>query len=329
MAQTSAEDFKTNRRASGRLLTVGQQLRETPAAARAKAAPPMPFIVGSPRSGTTMLRLMLDAHPALAIPPETGFVAFIAESGTDAWPTWKRFWKTVTQYPDRPSATWPDFHLAKADFRAALEALKPFDPAEGLRAFYRLYAARFDKRRVGDETPSYARHLTAIESPLPEARFIHLVRDGRDAAVSLRNLWFSPGATMTEQAAFWRDNVLAAREQGARVRHYREVRYEALVTEPERVLRDVCAFIEPPYSADMQSYYLHAPRRLDEHEARLDANGTVTLSKESRRQQQTRSTRPPMPALIGRWHTELSTAEAAEFELVAGDTLALFGYSVG
>lgn len=288
--------------------------------------PPMPFIVGSPRSGTTLLRLMLDAHPLLAIPPETGFIVPLTVHGKESYGCVESFWKLLTGYPDSKSSAWPDFHLKKQPLRDALEKIHPFDSAEGLRVFYRLYASRFKKSRFGDKTPMYARHMTGIEALLPEARFIHIVRDGRDTAVSLRKLWFSPGNTMTEQAAFWRDNVLTAREQGRQVRHYLEVSYEKLVQDPKKVLHEICAFIELPYSKKMLDYHQHAPRRINEHEGRLNKDGTVILSKEARMKQQASSSKALMPELIGRWRTILTASEVLEFEAVAGETLRLYGY---
>lgn len=64
--------------------------------------------------------------------------------------------------------------------------------AEGVRLFYRLYARRHGKARWGDKTLLYRLHLTEIEKILPEAHFIHSIRDGRDVALSLREVWFAP-----------------------------------------------------------------------------------------------------------------------------------------
>src|SRR4029434_6926754 len=136
-----------------------------------------PFIVGVPRSGTTLLRIMLDAHPQLAIPPETGFLSRLVRL---PW-LWaaglgrRRLLTIITR-----AESWPDFHLDAHALAEALDAVKPFTLADGLRAFYRLYAARFNKSLWGDKTPLYGRHAYSIARLLPEARFIHLIRDGRD-----------------------------------------------------------------------------------------------------------------------------------------------------
>src|SRR5690242_20311251 len=123
----------------------------------------MPIIVGAPRSGTTLLRFMIDAHPDVAIPPETGFLRPLSKmvgQQLDA----KRIIETVTGAP-----TWPDFHLSKAAFCDRLSAQT--SPTEAARCFYQLYAQKHGKLRWGDKTPLYGPHIAAIGALLPEARF--------------------------------------------------------------------------------------------------------------------------------------------------------------
>src|SRR5438270_14036839 len=92
---------------------------------------PMPFIVGAPRSGTTLLRLMLDAHPELAIPPETGFVAAAAMQ-LPATP--EELLQLLTRYPpDAPA--WSDYGVDSTALFRTLSQLQPFHVAEGLRVF--------------------------------------------------------------------------------------------------------------------------------------------------------------------------------------------------
>jgi hypothetical protein len=148
-----------------------------------------PFLVGVPRSGTTMLRFMIDAHPDVAIPPETGFVAAAAAEDGPLDP--EGLVRLLTTFPpDIP--TWPDFNLSAEDLRSAIGALDRFTPAAAIRAFYKLYAGRHGKTRWGDKTPMYLHSMRAIGELLPEARFVHIIRDGRDVAVSLRRQWFAP-----------------------------------------------------------------------------------------------------------------------------------------
>jgi hypothetical protein len=289
-------------------------------AGRRSSCPPMPIVVGSPRSGTTLLRFMLDSHPEVAIPPETGFLLLDEPfSGSE------EFLGRVTAFPpDAPN--WPDFGIPAEAFRERLAGLEPFSVADGFRLFYRMYADRFGKRRYGDKTPGYCRHLLAVERVLPEARFIHLIRDGRDAAVSLRARWFSPGYDIDTQANFWRDNVAAAREQGARCRHYLELRYEDLLRRPEASLRRVCRFVDLAYHPAMLRYPERTPERLREHRPRVRTDGTVLVTQEERLRQQALTTRHPDQSRIGVWKESLTPEEALRFDELAGDLLEELGY---
>lgn len=201
----------------------------------------MPIIVGTPRSGTTLLRFMLDSHPELAIPPETGFLTLGTKFRGKGDTLRERFIGALVTYPDG-IPNWPDFEISEKDFRAALVAISPFTISEGYRAFYRLYAARFGKSRWGDKTPLYCMNIATIREVLREACFIHVIRDGRDVALSLRKMWFSPGEEIETLAAYWRDCVLTARDAGFGWPDYLEIRYEALILGTEETLRQICAF---------------------------------------------------------------------------------------
>src|SRR6185503_15592945 len=107
------------------------------------------------------------------------------------------------------------------------------------RSFYRLYANRHGKTRWGDKTPVYCKHIDAIRRVLPESRFIHIIRDGRDVALSLRQIWFSPGPDIETQAKYWSDCVRAARSAGLGRNDYFEIRYEELVLNPKATLKKV------------------------------------------------------------------------------------------
>jgi Sulfotransferase family len=287
---------------------------------------PVPFIVGSSRSGTTMLRLMLDSHPDLAIPPETGFLPAVSELEGQGEALRERFFEAIVSFPANAPA-WDDFQISAEAFRSRLGEIRPFTVADGIRLFYRLYAARFGKPRWGDKTPLYSHHLRAIQKLLPEARFVHLVRDGRDAAVSLRERWFSPGHDIAVQATFWRDNLLAARREGNACRHFLEVRFEDLVREPETALRRICGFIALDFRPEMLRHDERAPQRLAEHGARYTADGSLLLSREDRRRQQAQSCQLPAPEKIGAWRHSLSAEECRRFEEIAGDLLGVYGYS--
>src|SRR3954468_11945117 len=101
---------------------------------RARRQAPMPFIVGAPRSGTTMLRLMLDAQPELAIPPETGFLQIVPElRGWGGAPRGRCF-RAVSTFPANAPA-WEDFQIPAEESRARRASIRPFPAADGVRLF--------------------------------------------------------------------------------------------------------------------------------------------------------------------------------------------------
>ena len=278
----------------------------------------MPVVVGSGRCGSTLFRLMLDGHPHLAMPPETSFLPQVPhrQATLDA--------DSLTALL-AGSPTWPDFHLEPAELRRHLRALSPFSPAAGMRCFYRLYARRHGKRRWGDKTPGYVFHMPAIQELLPEARFIHLVRDGRDVALSLRQVWFAPGQDAATLARHWRTCVEAARAGAARCRHFLELRYEDLLREPAAVLRRVCDFVDLPWAPAMLDHPLRGPARLAEVTDQTLPDGRV-IPRAQRLGQHPLAGEPPRLDRIGRWRELMSADDRATFDDVAGDLLDELGY---
>jgi hypothetical protein len=288
---------------------------------------PVPFVVGVGRSGTTLLRLMLDAHPEVAIPPETHFLPdLIARFAADDPPTSDELVLSVQTHPG-----WRDFGLEPEEMRASFATAEP-GAGGAIRAFYAAYAARHQKPRWGDKTPVYVEHMALIEGALGEqARFIHLIRDGRDVAVSRRARAAKRGREPTpaaEEAETWRRRILDARAQSAEVAHYLELRYEDLVADPEAALRRVCAEIDLGFDPAMLDYHRSASERLAELSDLPGKGGKVRPSSE-RIAAHALTSEPPQADRSGRWRTELTRSEIAAYEDVAGGLLADLGYPVG
>jgi len=282
---------------------------------------PAPFIVGVGRSGTTLLRLMLDAHPALAIPTETHFVpdliAAIETSG------------------DREGAlrllaaaeTWPNMGLDIAEVGEAFARADPFTPAAALRAVFHLYAGARGKPRWGDKTPTYRARMSEIAAALPEARFIHIIRDGRDVALSYRGLWFGPGDEIGAQARFWTFEIARARAQAASLPYYMELRFEDLVTRPQAELARICGFLDLPYDDAMLTYPGRAKERLSEFVRTFGPQTGAPIPRERFLAIHDRTQNPPDAARIGRWRTELTAVEQGAYEETAGALLRELGYA--
>jgi hypothetical protein len=266
---------------------------------------------------------MLDAHPSVAIPAETGFFADLARATAEGSvpASSADFWRFLTASP-----TWPDFRVTGSELRTSLESVPQFSLAAGFRAFYRRYATKHGKTAWGDKTPLHCYHMPLIDETLAEARFLHVIRDGRDCAVSLREVWFSPGRSATVLADAWASAVRAGRSGGARCRHYLEVRYEALVRNPRQTLEGVCDFLQLPFSTRMLAYDRTACERLSEATDSRQTDGRVITLAERLHQQRLTSSQPDTRR-IGRWQRELSAADVREFDAVAGDVLAELGYT--
>lgn len=286
--------------------------------------PPMPFLVGAPRSGTTLTRLMLDAHPELAIPPETYFITKAAkryrkERKQGDWI--EPYLETVTEHK-----RWPDFHLDADAYKQRVREAKPKYLGGAVREFYAMYAEREGKQRFGDKTPFYVRKMDVIQRALPEARFVHIVRDGRAVALSIMGLWFGPD-TIEEAAEFWVARIDEAREKAKGLDHYMEVRYEDIVVESEPSLRRICDFVDLEWDDRVLRYYETVVERISRElpPEEIAPDGRVVSTAEREKIMENVS-RPPDPSRIDRWRTDMSAEDRKKFEDIAGERLAEFGY---
>jgi hypothetical protein len=289
--------------------------------------PPAPFVVGVARSGTTLLRLMLDAHPQLAIPPETHFIPKLAKAlgeipksvGEDELR--RRAHELITEH-----RRWPDFGLDAHELDRRFEHAEPFNATNALRAFYGLYAEKQGKPRWGDKSPSYVRRMRRVHAVLPEARFIHLIRDGRDVALSQLEVHHG-NDEVADAAAEWVAGIEKARKAGGRIGDgYVEVRYEDLVAEPEPVLRRVCEACELDYDPAMLDYHRGAEDRMAETIRDFDRRGGPAVTAEQRAAQHANVSKPPQQERAGRWRRDMTGEQRQAFEGVAGGLLRDLGY---
>ena len=297
----------------------------------ARRRAPTPFVAGVSRSGTTLLRLMLDAHPQLTIPPETHFVpklishceGWIAD-GASAQELRERAFELVTTHP-----RWGDFNLDAEEYRARLAEHDPLTPGDAVRSFYEAYAAREGKPRWGDKSPPYTWKSRRIQRALPEAHFVHLIRDGRDVALSLNEVSWGPGG-ISAAAHKWVDELQKARTRarGLMPGTYMEARYEDLVADPEPVLRRIAEFVDLPWDEAMLAYHQHAQERMREVVRELKPLGGGTITAEERVRQHELVSQPPSATRAGRWKTDMSAADREAFESIAGGLLAELGYEV-
>jgi hypothetical protein len=297
----------------------------------APPGPPSPFVVGVGRSGTTLLRMMLDAHPQLAIPPETHFVNDLLIAGEKIRLSPERLVRTVVHDRHR---RWGDFGIEEQAYLQRLQAIERLNASDAVRAFYELYAEKHGKTRWGDKTPDYVKRVRRIGRALPESRFIHVIRDGRDVALShnkriqRRGEKSRPPIPAGEMARRWRKRIEKARYDADAVGdRYMEIRYEDLVTDTEPTLRQVCELIEVDYDPVMLEYHEHAEERLQEMARDLPAGqGRPHRPGEERLQAHALLKEPPKKDRVENWKQEMSADDVAEFETIAGDLLRQLKY---
>ena len=273
--------------------------------------------------------MMLDSHPQLAIPPETHFIPALMEALKSRRKTGAPM--RATEVVDFLVAhrRWGDFGLDPSVLSERIEKEGEVYPDVVLRAFYALYAESQGKTRYGDKTPGYVKRMGKIQRFLPEAHFIHLIRDGRDVALSRRGRMTAEELTIERHAKIWKRRIGRARRQMPRLEHYMELHYEDLIEDPQDALQRICAFINLTYDPAMLEYHEHSADRLQEIARDLDDDdGGALRPAEERIEAHTLVTQAPRSDRIGRWRKLMDPADVAAFEGIAGDLLDDLGYGV-
>jgi hypothetical protein len=273
---------------------------------------PYAFFIGCPRSGTTLLGRIGDAHPELAVIHETRWIADWFE---------KRIGLTAEGYVTAELLhrlrEHPRFAKLGVD-EGALERLVDGDESIGYAEFttsiFDLYGKLQGKRLVGDKTPRYVRYLQTLGGLWPEARFVHLIRDGRDVCLSVLD-WkkgapkFSTWAEdpVSTTAVWWEWQVRLGREAASSLGpRYHELRYESLIAEPERDCTALCEFLGLDYD----------PAMLRFSEGRTRDDPGLDAKKAWR----------PVTQGLRTWRSELPADDVARFETGAGSLLDELGY---
>lgn len=254
------------------------------------ASMPRPvFVVGCQRSGTTMLRLVLDSHSSISCGPETRFLADLERIvGSD--------WKRLSQY----GFTQEEWLQRIATF---------FDGVQGD------YARERGKRRWADKTPLYALSLDFITRVFPDCQVVHVIRDGRDVAVSHRKrfgYWSS-----VKSAVKWPKYIAAARAAGSRLPpdRYYELRYESVVDDTEKALRGLFEFLDEPWEPEVLNYDKHQHDVPEKYHAEAQ-----------RRRKGARSSGSIYRSRVGSYHRELDPATRLLFWAFGRSTLKELGY---
>ncbi len=266
------------------------------------------FIVGVHRSGTTLLRYMLSSGGRVYIPPESDFIP-----------------RYFGRNPSRPLSPRQLDAILRAIFtryRFVREWEGPPPekiifgrnptPAAFLDTLYRLYAAQHGAVRWGDKTPIYASYIPLLHDLFPQARFIHLIRDGRDVALSMLDKWgrSERHVDLYFAARNWVRRIRQARAAGRQLGpdFYYELTYERLVQAPARELEALCAFLQEEYRPQMAAHHEQARRSVAEGSFHAPVRQPVGADR------------------VARWRQSMPPADLRLFESVAGPLLTELSY---
>ena len=267
--------------------------------------------MGEARSGTTLLRVMLDAHPQLSIPPESYFVSglypfrsrYERREGFDL-PLFANDLQGLHKFRDwdLPAETLSETFA---------EPMPGGSYADAIRLLYRAYAGVHEKPRYGDKSPGYVTRMKLLTQLFPEARFVHIVRDVRSVALSLTEMPQEWGtSTVPEGAARWRHRVSRGHAEGTALGpdRYIEVRYEDLVADTERELRRLLEFLLLPWDDAVLNYADRGLSRVPEGSKAI--HGNVARA----------------PTKTRDWREQISPEDLEVVEAIAGDVLTEMGY---
>lgn len=273
---------------------------------------PFTFIIGCPRSGTTLLRAMLHSHSEIAVPPESYFILpALRYSPVNVEFDSKDRRAILDQILDQKS--FEKWGLDRVDLLSIVEDDSIKDAAATVASVYAAFASLHGKKIAIDKTPHHTEHVGRLSRAYPDSRFIHLVRDGRDVIPSLQAMPYFP-PKYRDAAMYWRERSLSGRGALAIVgsSRYHEVRYEDLLADPERELSRLCGFLGFEFEPEMLTYHERA-------ESVIASMGNVDYHQNIRR----------APAPTRDWRTDYDQRTLALFEAIAGDALAVFGYEPG
>lgn len=273
------------------------------------------FIVGSGRSGNTLLRRILCAHSELYIPPETYVLG--------------RVIRLFRRYRRLPWSDLVHLILAQFQFHAQFEtfeinlgsltqsllvlASKRRSLATILDQFYRFHARSkgVDCQRWGDKTPVNVFHLENIYQVFPQAHFIHMVRDGCDVAASY--LQAGLYQDVAEAGKRWQLAVETA-ERFSR-RHpeaFLEIRYESLVSAPQETMQQICDFLGIEYEVGMLK----------------SVNHVLMMGDVSRLQHHQQVGQPISAVNIGKGRKTLTISQKQQLAHLINPTLNRLGYEI-
>lgn len=274
------------------------------------ASPPF-FIVGSGRSGSTLLRMMLASHSRLMIPPETWFLLpLVAKFPICRELSCDELARAIDVMTSH--YRWPDMEIDAQEFSERARRLVSPRIRDLAEIVYGDHLRKSGKARWGDKTPPYVQIVPQLSQLFPGARFLYLVRDGRDVTRSFQSLMVY-GSTVRQNAIEWRESNRWERKwrSSGYATSMLRVRYEDLILDADETLRGICEFIGEKFEPQMLKWQDDVERLVPERERHVHTKLRRTVSHED----------------IARWSREMSGRDVFVAESMMGGDLRRFGYS--
>lgn len=286
-----------------------------------KSDNPFLFTCGVPRSGTTLLQRMLNNHPDLAVANDSHFIPRALELTDKSLVNLAKSGQAIplTSALANNLRTYHRFYrlgISDKEFDTIREQSNTYQQL--VAGLYDCFAKHEGKRLAGEKTPDYLRRMSLLHGLFPNAKLIHLVRDGRNVALSLLQ-WATPKkgpgrialwekSPIAVSALWWRWMVMESRTQAAAIdpAYRMEIGYEKLVSNPEENMREACKFLGLDFSREM----------IDYHKGKTKTDKGLSAKK---------AWRAPQAGLRD-WRTTMAPEQIELFEALAGDALEAFGY---
>ncbi len=281
---------------------------------------PMFFILGRPRSGTTLFRTLFDAHPNVSIPPECTFVMDLrTDYGKTKYWTQKKLLRFLEDLKKtRRFLTWG---INEEELKHNLLACEGENSYATLcKVVYLSSPDRFAKQQilwVGDKNPGYILFTKKLVKLFPGAKYFHLVRDARDQIVSVRKFDFEERFASVLSSRWNRSARIVARQKKRHPGKFCFIRYEDLVSDSPVYFKQMCDFLEIDYHEDVFSFYKRAPEFLENNEYKKGFLKYHTSLLE-----------PINKSKIGDWRGKLSDKDIKSIEAVSGKWMKQFGYEL-
>jgi len=218
----------------------------------------MVFIVGMPRSGTTLLNYILHTHSKISIAPETHFFDkfFSKYENFNSYSHSKKI-ELLNSYLNNEDIEILDFTKEEKKQIIDNAVLSDFELKKTFYEILKKYSEKNNSKILGEKTPAHLEYIEILNKWFPNAKFIIIYRDPRDVCLSLKNVPWNNGNSETNARRWNRYIELSNKyKQNNQISSkLLEIQYEELILTPISIIKKICSHIEVSYEEQMLKYY--------------------------------------------------------------------------